>query len=130
MEIDLRYDFTGKTILVVEDDTVSRIYFRELLAPTGALIDFVRNGNETLEYFQTNRVPFVVLMDIKLPDINGIELSKILIGKHPGIKIVAQTAFANPEIEYLCKEAGMVAYITKPIRNDELMIVLNNILKD
>jgi len=117
-------DFTGKSILVVEDDTVSRIYLRELLAPTGALVDFVRTGNETLDYLNNNRVPHIILMDIKLPDIDGISLSQILIGKYPNLVIIAQTAFASEEIHQRCMEVGMKAYLTKPLRNDDLMAVL------
>lgn len=124
----MELDFTGRTILIVEDDTISRLYMRELLAPTGALVDFVRNGSEALEYFKNNRVPHVVLMDIKLPDIDGIELSKKLIGMFPDIKIIAQTAFANETVEVLCMQAGMKAYLTKPLRNENLMAVLKKLI--
>ena len=119
----INYDFSGKTILIVEDDTVSRLYLRELLAPTGALVDFVRTGHEVFDYFKSS-VPHLILMDIKLPDIDGITLSKSLLSDFPILKIIAQTAFANDDIKRQCMEVGMKAFLTKPLRNDDLMSVL------
>ncbi len=124
----IRLNFSGKTILVVEDDTVSRMYLRELLAPTQALVEFVRTGNEALDYFKTNSSPHIILMDIKLPDIDGMTLSQILLEKDPTLNIIAQTAFANEEINQQCMAMGMKAYLTKPLRNDDLMKALAQLI--
>jgi len=117
-------ELTGKRILVVEDDAVSRIFLRELLSPTGVLIDFARSGGEALQYFRENNPPHLVLMDIKLPDTDGFLLSEQILAMHKDMLIIAQTAFASESFERRCKEVGMKAYITKPIRQADLMRVM------
>lgn len=121
-------ELTGKRILVVEDDTVSRIFLRELLSPTGAIVDFAKNGGEALQYFRENKPPHLVLMDIKLPDTDGFLLSEQILAMHKDALIIAQTAFASDSIERKCKEVGMKDYITKPIRQADLMRVMTALI--
>ena len=63
----------------------------------------------------------IVLMDIKLPDINGLELTKIIKTKNSNIKVIAQTAFALSGDSEKAIEAGCSGYITKPIDKEELI---------
>jgi two-component system CheB/CheR fusion protein len=118
--------YAGKSILIVEDDNISRALFKEMLKNTGITLHFVQTGKETLEFFENNPVPNLVFMDIRLPDINGLEVSKLLFKKYPSVTIVAQTAFANQNWEENCLKAGMKAFITKPISSNDLERVLDD----
>jgi CheY-like chemotaxis protein len=119
--------YKGKSILVVEDDNISRTLLKEIFRNTSVSIDFVKSGTEAIAYFEEKAAPNLVLMDIRLPDIDGIELTKRLISKHPQLVIVAQTAFANLNMEDKCINAGMKAFLTKPINTNEVERVLTSL---
>ena len=120
--------FEGKTILVVEDDTTNRTLLKEVLKNKGIDIQFAKTGEEALNYFEHNPIPNLVLMDIRLPDINGIDLSKQILAKYPNAVIVAQTAFATPDVEEECLTIGMKAFITKPLNTQIIERILDKIV--
>jgi CheY-like chemotaxis protein len=122
-----KFDFSGKTILIVEDDNITRTLYREILKHTGAIVELVKSGYEAYEFFRTNPVPDIVLMDIRLPDVNGLEIARKLLYDNPQLIIVAQTAFANSNMEDECINVGMKGFITKPIQRD---LVLKMIQKN
>lgn len=120
--------FFGKTILVVEDDITNRMLLKEILKNKGIYLHFARNGSEALSFFELNGQPDVILMDIRLPDISGIELTKNILSKFPEVVVIAQTAFATPEVEDECLMIGMKAFVSKPINAQLLERVLNRLL--
>lgn len=105
-----------KSILIVEDDGIGRTLLKEMLKNKGIDLHYARNGQEALDFFKNNPVPSIVLMDIRLPDTTGVEITKHLISDYPEIIIVAQTAYATPEVEEECYSIGMKAFLTKPLR--------------
>lgn len=115
----------GKTILVVEDDNISRALYREVFKNKGINMQFMKTGSEALEYFENNPAPDLVLMDIRLPDINGLDVSKQILAKHPDVKIVAQTAFAHQNMEEACFAVGMIGFLNKPISNYSIQKILD-----
>ncbi len=119
--------YEGKTILIVEDDKISSTLFREMLKKSGAKLSFVKSAKETFDFFDNHPIPNLIFMDIRLPDINGLEIAKDLVNRYPDIVIVAQTAFANQDLEYDCFNAGMKAFITKPISKADIERVLNEL---
>lgn len=114
----------GKTILIVEDDNISRALYREVFKTKGIITHFMKTGAEAIEYFENNPVPDLVLMDIRLPDINGLEVSKQILSKHPNVKIIAQTAFAHQNMEEACFAVGMFGFLTKPISNYSIQKIM------
>lgn len=117
----------SKNILVVEDDNTNRLLLKQMLKNKDISIMFAKTGAEALTFFESHPKPNIVLMDIRLPDINGIELSKIILEKHPNVSIIAQTAFATPEVEEECRKVGMKEFITKPLNAQLLERVLNRL---
>jgi two-component system NtrC family response regulator len=115
---------TGKKILIVDDDTVSRIFLRELLTQSGAVLDFVRNGYELQKYIDSSPAPDVILIDVKLPDADGVELAAQLMVNRPGLKIIAETAYAIDGLDDKCQQLGLKGCIYKPINKDELIKLL------
>ncbi len=126
MSVDKKME--KKVILVVEDDGIGRTLLKEMLKNKGIEIHFAKNGQEAIAFFSKNPVPNIVLMDIRLPDTTGIELTKILIREYPHINIVAQTAYATPEVEEECYSIGMKAFLTKPLRASAVERVLEKLL--
>jgi CheY-like chemotaxis protein len=117
-----------KTILVVEDDSTNRTLLKEILKNKGFTLHFAKTGQEALDFFESNPIPNIVLMDIRLPDFSGIELTKIILTKYPHAKIVAQTAFATVEVEDECISIGMKAFITKPLNAKTIEKILERLV--
>jgi PAS domain S-box-containing protein len=126
-EVAQTYRFTGKTILVVEDDTFNAIYIKEILSLTDINILHTPWGIEAIE-ISSKQQPDLILMDIRLPDINGYEATRQIKQINPGIKIIAQTAYASQEDKRKCLDAGCCDYISKPLKSDVLLMLINKYL--
>ena len=120
--------FHGKTMLVVDDDPNNLEFLTEILVKTNCKILTADNGSKALEVVENNPVD-LVLLDIRLPDIEGYEVSKRMIRKFPALKIVAQTAYAFPQENEKAKRAGCAGYISKPIKKEELINLISGLLE-
>ena len=105
-----------KTVLIVEDNELNMKLFHDLLAAHGYATIQTRNGLEALELARRHR-PALILMDIQLPEVSGLEVTKWL--KEDDelrvIPVVAITAFAMKGDEERIRSGGCEAYISKPI---------------
>lgn len=122
VQSDDNYQWGGKKILIIEDQTINIEYFVEILEPTNAELIIAKNGSEAINYFTkySDNID-IVLLDINLPDISGFELIKKFISIEPDIKIIAQTAYCNDEDKQNCYDLGCIDYISKPIRETLLL---------
>jgi len=123
------YNWNSHSILVVEDDPTSQEYLREILKPTKAHIDFTETGEGGLEYYQSRENYSLILMDLRLPDINGIEVTKKIRQTDKKTPIIAQTAYAMGEDKNKCLKAGCNEFITKPFNAQSLIGIMNNWLR-
>lgn len=121
------YNWSGKKILVVEDDLPSFIYLKALLGMTGVETFHVQTGAEAISYCQENDVD-LILMDIQLPGISGYEATKEIKVFKPDLPVIAQTAFAIIGEKEKSIEAGCDDYITKPINKVKLIQMLETFL--
>ena len=112
------------TILIVEDDRYNAIYLKEILS---AFNFKVLHDEFGLEGIQTaiNQHIDLVLMDIRLPDINGYEATRQIKKVKPNLNIIAQTAYASVADKQKALEAGCNDYLSKPIKRDELLSCLS-----
>ncbi len=113
----------GKTILIAEDEETNFLYLEALLQRTKAKVIWAENGRFAVDLFEENPVD-VILMDLKMPDMNGYDAAKIIREKSSETVIIAQTAFALPGDKQKALDIGFNDYITKPISKQELMKVL------
>lgn len=124
---DIIYLWEGKTVLIVEDNETSNIYFEAALRKTKARLLWAKNGLDAVEIARKNKID-LVLMDINMPKMDGIEATRIIKSEFPSIVIVVQTAFVLSGEEKLCMDAGCDEFITKPIRLKYLLDTLNHYL--
>ncbi len=117
-------DFTGIKILVAEDDKINFMLIELILKGTGALVYHAWNGLQVLEFIRKYSDISIILMDIKMPVMNGYDATIQAKKINPQLKIIAQTAYALGEDKYKCYEAGCIDYIAKPICKDNLFEVL------
>lgn len=122
-------DWSNHTILIVEDDSFNVAYFIELLQDTKIDYSIATTGEKAKVLFASMEKIDLVLMDIKLPDANGYELTKIFKQQHPNIPIIAQTAFASDADRLKALNAGCNDFISKPITRAKLVEILNKYLK-
>jgi CheY-like chemotaxis protein len=129
MEItNANYSWEGKSVLIVEDNDTSNIYFEAALRKTKAKLIWAKNGKDAVDIVKSNPLIDLILMDINMPKMDGIEATRIIKLLYPEIIIVVQTAFILSGEEGLCQEAGCDEFITKPIRLKFLLDTLNRYL--
>jgi two-component system sensor histidine kinase/response regulator len=110
-------------ILLVEDNRINQILAQRLIRKRGDQLVVTNNGHEALAVLESERFD-LILMDVQMPEMSGIELTAAIrrkekaTGEH--IPIIATTASAMKEDRDLCLEAGMDAYISKPIEREVL----------
>lgn len=124
MLIEEAGDLHGMTVLVVEDDLYNAEYLKEVLSCTGVKILHTAFGQEAIEIALSQPVD-LILKDIRLPDMNGYEAAREILAKKPGVKIIAQTAYAAQDEKYKAFNAGCVDFISKPSKIEALFTILN-----
>jgi two-component system cell cycle response regulator DivK len=109
-------DGMAKTVLIVEDNELNMKLFRDLLEAHGYQTSGTSNGYEALDLVRKMR-PDLILMDIQLPEVSGLEVTKWIKEDDDlrQIPIIAVTAFAMKGDEEKIREGGCEAYIAKPI---------------
>ena len=105
-----------KTVLIVEDNELNMKLFNDLLEAHGYRVLQTRDGLSALEIAKQH-MPDLILMDIQLPEVSGIEVTKWLKedDQLKGIPVIAVTAFAMKGDEEKIRDGGCEAYISKPI---------------
>lgn len=116
-------DLKGKTILIAEDEIVNFKVLSELLKSTMANIVHAKNGKEAVEICQNN-MPDIILMDIKMPEMDGYEATRIIRKLNKSVPIIAQTAYINTEDEEKAKNAGCNSFLAKPFQFQSLIEVI------
>lgn len=119
----------NNTILIAEDDDTSFSLLETILKKENFHIIRACNGSEAVDLFKQNKDVKCILMDIKMPIMNGIEATSIIKSINPEVPVIAQTAYAfNIEREKVMA-AGCNDYITKPISKKLLMMLLDKYFK-
>jgi CheY-like chemotaxis protein len=122
-------DFTGKHILIAEDDVTNYKLLESFLSKTNAIIYWAKNGIEAVDISIKQQLD-LVLMDIRMPEMDGISASKLIRKYYPTLPIIAQTAYTLQEdIEKIMK-ASINEYMSKPINGTELMNILKKYLNE
>ncbi|WP_428927425.1 ATP-binding protein [Marinibacterium sp. SX1] len=118
----------GIDLLVAEDSSVNRFLIERFLADTGMRLRFAHDGGQAVDMVD-QRVPDVILMDMSMPVLSGIEATRE-IRSRPGAQplIVALTANAFDEDRQACLDAGMNDFLTKPIDRARLLECLTRLL--
>jgi two-component system, cell cycle response regulator DivK len=119
----------NKRVLIVEDEELNWLLLRELLNDTGAELKWVDNGYEAIDLIKDHQKFDLILMDIKLPFLDGLETTKAIKALEPSIPIIAQTAYALPDEEEECLKAGCDEYISKPINVEEFIYKAQRVLE-
>ena len=120
------------TVLLVEDNPVNARVVLGHLAKMQAVVHVAKNGREAIEHLRRGPVD-VVLMDVSMPVMDGLEATRRIRAGEAGpcedVPIVAMTAHAMSSDRSRCAEAGMDAYLSKPVRGVDLLEMLGRYLR-
>ena len=121
----------AKTVMIVEDNELNMKLFRDLIEASGYETVRTRNGQDALELAREYR-PDLILMDIQLPGLSGLEVTKWLKQDDElhTIPVIAVTAFAMKGDEERIRQGGCEAYISKPIAVGSFMETIRSYLGD
>ena len=118
----------GKTILIAEDEIVNYMFLEVLFEETGAVLIHAADGRVAIDAVKANPDINIILMDIKMPNINGLDATRQIKAIRPQLPIIAQTAYAMQDDEYKALQAGCNAYISKPIDANKLINLMKKYL--
>ncbi len=117
-------------VLVADDNVVNQKVFARILERAGHRVRLVSDGEETLDALEDAVAFDLVLMDVNMPKLDGIEVTKMfrfMAPPGPRLPIVALTADATSEMAQRCLAAGMDACVTKPIAPDDLVALVERL---
>lgn len=115
----------GKSILVAEDEEINYLFLKTLLSSVKVNVIHAWNGQEAVDIVNSDEKIDLILMDIKMPILDGYSATKKIKTLNPNIPIIAQTAYTLGDDRTKCLNAGCDDYITKPImKNDLFKLIL------
>jgi len=115
---------SDSNILIAEDEDANFEFLKVILGRQVKKLCRARNGNEVLEEL-SHELPDLILMDLKMPGMDGYEATRRLRRLHPPIPVIALTAYSQPEEKQLAKEAGCSFFISKPIQKEILFEIIH-----
>lgn len=117
------------SILVVDDDHELRENIREILAGEGFTVDTAKSGSDALDIVM-NREFSLVLLDLVMPGLNGLDTLLLLRRQKPQIRVVLMTAFSTVENAVEAMRRGADDYLTKPFKSSELLMTVRRVLEE
>lgn len=120
-------EWNGKKLLVVDDEELNWILMQEIIKPTQAELVWAKNGREAVDIYQYDTSIDLILMDYRMPEMNGFEATKAIRSFDSEIPIIAITGYSHDERD-LIMHAGCNAFLSKPVVNEQLFDTINNFL--
>jgi DNA-binding NtrC family response regulator len=117
-----------ESILIVDDEENARIGLTKLLSQEGYEVDSVADGSEALEYLRGKPVSLVI-SDINMPRMNGLVFLQEINRRYPSVHVIMITAYGEVESYLEAMSLGAYEYLHKPIKLDELKMVMNKLFK-
>ena len=125
MKLSENYDWSNKSILVADDEITNYIIIEKSLKKTNIKVLHAENGEQAVIIFNKNPDIDLILMDIRMPEMGGLEATKYIRSVNRDIPIIAFTAYALSDDEAIALEFGCDDYISKPVRPEFLLKKIN-----
>ena len=110
-----------KRILVVDDDRLMREMARDALAPEGFEVVTVASAPAALEYLEQKGAAEIVITDLSMPEMDGLELLERLKREYPRTDVIVMTAYASLESALKAMRLGAAEYLRKPVKSQEIV---------
>jgi two-component system, cell cycle response regulator DivK len=120
----------GKRILIVEDEEINYFLLRDILEIYQAIVTWAEMGQQAVDMIKNGDYFDLILMDINLPTMDGLETTQKIKALHPNIPVIAQTAFAQDSEVENCYQAGCDGVVLKPFTQKELFAAIQKVFSD
>lgn len=117
-----------KMILIAEDEEFNYLLLKYILEKNGYKTIRASNGVEALEIYRSDQHLDLIVMDVKMPVMSGLEATIEIRKKDKKIPIIALTAYALPGDREMCMEAGSSDYISKPIEKGDFLARVKDLI--
>ena len=128
--IPQRFNWAGRNLLIAEDEEANYLLLYTLCKPTGITIAHAKNGREAIEAIKGDTPFDLVLMDLQMPQVNGIDATQEIKKLRPDLPIIAHTAHTMLHNRQSLLEKGFDDYISKPINAHEALSLINAYLSN
>ncbi|MFO7827725.1 MAG: response regulator [Bacteroidales bacterium] len=130
-KIEQLSDISGeKRILIVEDDDIGFSLLEEIFIDYNIDIERACDGTEAISFFTEDKYAFdLVLMDIRMPNVNGFEATSKIKELNPTVPIIAVTAYVHSQSIFDCQNCGCDEFIAKPFEINHLVKLVSRYLK-
>jgi len=122
------YNWQNKIILIAEDEDANFLYLKTAISVTKATVIRANNGREAVDLVKNKPEIDLVLMDIKMPVMNGVDATKVIKSFNSSMVVIAQTAYANEDDRTIYLNAGCNDFLAKPITRDKLLKTISQYL--
>lgn len=109
----------AKRVLVVDDEEIVRESYRLALTDAGYEVRTVPNGRDAVDACRKEHFD-VLLADIRMPDMDGLEVSRVVVHEHPDLRVIVITGYPSPESAARARRLGVSDYLQKPVAPDRL----------
>jgi CheY-like chemotaxis protein len=114
-------------LLIVDDNEGVRHLVSRWLERAGFTVREAKDGAEAIEKVKEDP-PDIILADIRMPKIDGIELARIIKSEYPGIKVILMTAYSSPQTIAQARREGVDDYLEKPFTKDQVEKITMEVL--
>lgn len=115
-----------KKVLVIDDEAIVRTSSKRTLEPEGFEVRLADSGRAGIEFLE--KEPFdVILLDLKMPDMGGIEVLKVIMEKWPGTRVIIVTGYSTVETAVEALRLGAFNHIEKPFTPDALLAAVQEV---
>lgn len=115
-------------ILVVDDAISDREMVKAFLRQAGhQVVGEAGTGSEAVQAYQRFH-PDVVLMDLVMPDMSGVDAARLILKTHPEARIIAMSGLSQPSVQAEAMEAGMLSFVPKPVEAEDLLSEIQDAL--
>ena len=118
-----------RSILVVDDDRSVRSYLSDFLTSCGYSIDCAESGDQAVARLSAGYVPSLMVLDIVMPGINGIEVLESVKKINPSIPVIILSASAQPKTVVEAMKMGAADFLVKPFEEQALELAIQNVLE-
>ncbi len=119
-------------VMIVDDHVIVQEGLKQLLELDGDIevIEIASSGFECMQALAKKTNPDIILMDIKMKDISGIETTKLISKKYPNIRVIMLTIYTDDQYVTDAIGAGAKGFVTKDVKRDELIKIIHHVMRD
>lgn len=130
IRIPRKYNWNKYVILIAEDEIFNYQFFEEILMPTHVKILHAKDGREAVQMVRDHPDISLVIMDLKMPGMDGYKASELIKQIRPALPVIAQTATVLDDIRNMSEQGHFDQYVSKPIEIKSFMEVIDNYLEN